>query len=640
MALAVPNDQPVRTGSPVTLRAVLIGLALVPLNVFWVIVAEVRWYIILTLNPLFITPIFYLFVLACLNAVIRKYAPRKVLRPPELVTIYVMLVLTCTVATHDFIINLMSTMAWPAWNASPSNGWATTMLPRLPRWLFVWDHDLIAGAFKGNSTYMRADILKMWAAPLAFWSLFIYSIGWTSLCLTVLIRRAWVEQTRLSFPIVRLPIVLIEDGGSGPTMRSKMLWFGFVAAALVNTINLFHEWHPSMPLLPTRAQPLIFPGPPWNTTWPLFTTFYPFAIGLAYLVPLDVSFSCWFFYLFAKAQSVIGYQLGYGDVPDFPYLSEQAIGAWLAFGIALLFGMRGYLAAMLRTAWHRDGRDEGEPMSYRVALVGSVVGMLVFGVFWWYAGLSPLWCVVVVGMYFLLALCITRVRAEAGGQHTVWDLEPMRVFRLFDARTLGPGNLTAGFMSHWYWRLNRSHPMPSQLEGFKLAQEHGLKMRSLVWPMLAAFALATFFGMWACIHVFYGQGAQAKCLGFASWTNIEAYDGLNSALSSGFKFEPGRWGAMGVAALFTLFLAAMRMRFAGFPFHPLGYCVGPALIWLWEPFMVAWLIKLLVLRYGGLKTYRRSVPLFLGLILGDYVAGAIFSLLGVVWNLPTVQTFH
>ncbi len=79
--------------SAVTRRSVVIGLLLVPLNVWWVIAAELRWYVVLTLNPLFVTPVFYLFVLACLNTVNRRLCPRLVLRPGELVVIYLLLVL-------------------------------------------------------------------------------------------------------------------------------------------------------------------------------------------------------------------------------------------------------------------------------------------------------------------------------------------------------------------------------------------------------------------------------------------------------------------------------------------------------------------------------------------------------------------
>jgi len=48
------------------------------------------------------------------------------------------------------------------------------------------------------------------------------------------------------------------------------------------------------------------------------------------------------------------------------------------------------------------------------------------------------------------------------------------------------------------------------------------------------------------------------------------------------------------------------------------------------PFFIAWLTKTLVLRYGGMRLYRRSLPLFLGLIMGDLLNGAFYTLMGAV----------
>ena len=34
----------------------------------------------------------------------------------------------------------------------------------------------------------------------------------------------------------------------------------------------------------------------------------------------------------------------------------------------------------------------------------------------------------------------------------------------------------------------------------------------------------------------------------------------------------------------VLGLWALQMRFTSFPLHPLGYCAGPMLVWIWLPF--------------------------------------------------------
>ena len=45
---------------------------------------------------------------------------------------------------------------------------------------------------------------------------------------------------------------------------------------------------------------------------------FPFAVGIAFFIPLDLSFSCWFFYLFWKVERVFGDALGGAGHAKFP----------------------------------------------------------------------------------------------------------------------------------------------------------------------------------------------------------------------------------------------------------------------------------------------------------------------------------
>ena len=48
---------------------------------------------------------------------------------------------------------------------------------------------------------------------------------------------------------------------------------------------------------------------------------------------------------------------------------------------------------------------------------------------------------------------------------------------------------------------------------------------------------------------------------------------------------------------------------------------------LWLPVFMAWLIKALVLRYGGLRGYRAALPFFIGLVLGEFALGFVRTVL-------------
>ena len=90
-----------------------------------------------------------------------------------------------------------------------------------------------------------------------------------------------------------------------------------------------------------------------------------------------------------------------------------------------------------------------------------------------------------------------------------------------------------------------------------------------------------------------------------------------------------------------LLLAAARTSFVGWPLHPVAYALSAS--WsihvVWTPMLIAWISKSAVLRYGGLRMYRRAVPFFYGLILGQSIVGCAWSLTGLAFRIPTYSSY-
>src|SRR5713101_4648551 len=79
-APAAPPLPPSEAEPGVTWRSVLLSLLLMPLNIWWVTIVEVRWYTLDgTCLPLFITPIFFLFVLVLVNRAVGQWHPQAAL---------------------------------------------------------------------------------------------------------------------------------------------------------------------------------------------------------------------------------------------------------------------------------------------------------------------------------------------------------------------------------------------------------------------------------------------------------------------------------------------------------------------------------------------------------------------------------
>ncbi len=66
----------IETGHNITLRAVIIGLILILICIYWVMMTEVKWYVLQgTSIPLFVRPIVILFVLSIFNILIIPFSP-------------------------------------------------------------------------------------------------------------------------------------------------------------------------------------------------------------------------------------------------------------------------------------------------------------------------------------------------------------------------------------------------------------------------------------------------------------------------------------------------------------------------------------------------------------------------------------
>ena len=55
------------------------------------------------------------------------------------------------------------------------------------------------------------------------------------------------------------------------------------------------------------------------------------------------------------------------------------------------------------------------------------------------------------------------------------------------------------------------------------------------------------------------------------------------------------------------------------------------------PTLFAWLIKTLVLRYGGSPAHKKALGFFLGLALGDIGIQTFWTLFGRIFDLPIYQ---
>ena len=627
----------------VTLRAVSIGLLLIPANAYWIAKTEVIWATIhATVLSIFFNVIFALFVLSVLNLALKKYLPSFAFSAEELLTIYVILCIATSLSGHDMMQILLPLMSYGFWFATPENGWEELFWGHLPDWLVVSDSNVTRGYYEGDTNFYADPVITTWLRPILFWSGFIAVLYFTMICVVTLIRKRWTEEEKLSYPIIQLPFEMTTN--SARFFRNKVMWIGFAISAGLDLIHGLHRFYSFIPDFSTKFNlaPL-FTERPWNAIGWLPVCFYPFVIGLAYFMPLDLSFSTWFFYLFWKAQLVVRSALGLGQLSG-PYLGDQSAGAWIGIGVLSIWLSRRSIFRIIRMALRRGTIDDSdEPLPYRIALAGVVIGTGLLCLFSWAAGMSIWAAVSFFGLYFIIVLAATRMRAELGPPtHDLYYEGPDRIISAaVGSKRLGPGNLAVFSLYFWITRDYRCHPMPHQLEGFKLAERTSLRSRKLMMAMMLATVVGAFAGFWALLHLFYKYGATSRVHGYSLGLARESYTRLQNWLDYPSGPNKSILGQMGFGLGFTIFIMMVRRRFLGFPFHPVGYAVAGSwtMSWMWFSVFLSWMLKYVLLRSGGLRIYRRGVPFFLGLMLGQFVSGSLWSLFGAIFDKPVYGFF-
>lgn len=639
-SVATANDQaPAASGAGtpkgITARAVILGSLLIPINCVWVVRMErVSYGPFPSTVSLFANVVFTLFVLVGLNAFLRRLLPRVAFTQPELLTIYTMQAVSTGLAGLDGVSAVCQIIPHGGWAATPNDHWSA-WLNAFPEWLVIRDRGAVEGHYLGHSSFMRPHILRAWCVPILAWTAFVTMLLFVCQCVNLLIRPQWADRERLGFPLISLPLAMTEHGEGRELWRNRVMWLGFVIAAGLNFWNGLAVLYPTLPAFSLASIDLraYLTARPWSAIDWLPVTLYPFVIGLGFLLPLDLLFSCWFCFLLWNLQIVAGDASGYGGhVQNFPFIREQGFGALLAlFGYYVWTGRRYYAGALRRPG-------------ARAPLLGACAGILGLAAFGHAAGVSPWIMTAFLGVYFAAAIVVTRIRAEMGA--------PVHDFHFMDAGSILPETLGASSLSHSdmafltgtyvLTRAHRSDTMPVGLEGMQMAHLRGFSVRSMFGAVMVATVIGCLGTFWAYEHLAYRLGAEAH---FQAGDGMgrEAFDRMGAWLSGAKNATPNSKFslAIGFGALCTLVLAILRVRLLGFPLHPIGYAISSswAIHLIWFPLLLAWAVKGPILRYGGLSGYRKAVPFFLGLVLGDCIMGSIWGLIGLALGIRTYNFF-
>ena len=592
---------------------------------------------------------FLLFVLmVSIHLLLGLLGKRWAFQRGELLTITIMMMVAAALPTRGVTGMLLPMITGTFYYATPENQWAELIHPHLADWFLVNDPGAVKGFYEGSADASGIP-WSIWLPPLLGWALFYAAFYLTVISIMVILRRRWVDEERLPFPIAQVPLAIFDEGEAAgrvpPFLKNWVMWSGFALPMTISSLNALRHYFPSLPSITLSTYITPFEGPPLR----LGVNFL--MLGFAYFINSSISFSLWFFYLIQVVQRrvlvLVGINTAEAQLGPWsePIMGHQMMGALIVLVFSGLWFGRGHLRDVWRKTLGRDASvdDSPEIMSYRSAILGTLVGTVVMGVWLWKSGI-PAWIAPLFVFATLVILVgLTRVVAESG----LPTISPAMVPAGFVVSAVGVpalgtvGMIATGYTLIWIGEL-LVFMMAPLANGLRLGSETSGNRRRLFWSIGVAIAITLVVSVWFTLYLAYRHGGV----------------NLNSQFFGGFPTYPSQFAArkltqptgpslggwlwtLGGGVVMTLLLIG-RHRFSGWPLHPLGFAVstGWTMGVIWSSILLAWAIKGVVLKYGGAGVYQKTRPFFIGLIMGQFVVAGLWlivdSITGTVGNVIPV----
>lgn len=644
---------------PIRLRAIVLGLvlallicALTPFNNVY------RQATPLGGGYFPLAPFFILIWLTLLVAAARKLFPSRLfLTGTELLTIWSMMFILSGIAytglARTFFINLTA----PYHFATVENRWAQVLQPLLPEMWYPQSADAIQTLYNGLDGGRQMGWMEVlahipwdaWFRPLAVWSLFILLCYFVMVCMVNLLSRQALRNERMNFPLLRVPQMLeeaLDENRLWAFFTNRYLLAGLCIPVFLHLLNGLAFYYPDIPQIPT----LILAGK-YFPKYGLFSGFYklkiylyPAFVGFAFLASKQISLSFWMFFLLGSLLIGLLSVLGY-DIPSAalgvtfgPTLSRpeemQMIGAYGVFFLFLFWIARRHLFGALKHGLFLKTTEpaEAEWLAIRFSFWGAVIGTGMLVAWLTVFGMPPLVAVLIVGAFFMVTLVATRVICQGGIAYFTLTVAPTDgLLTLFGPKFFGAmGILIAAVVQKVLFVDLRESLMPALMHARKATAGAGSRRLFAGGLMVSLLAgLVVSFG--AMLSLCYKFGIRELPLDWATRTTLSVYDNIFTLLESSIASD--EWVLLFTVsgALVMLVLVVCYHRFYWWPIHPIGYLTAysSAMRILWFSFFVGWACNALCMRYGGVVLFKQLRFFFVGMIIGDFLMGGCWAIVGL-----------
>ena len=524
---------------------------------------------------------------------------------------------------------------------------------------------------------------REWSKPLFRWGLLVIAMFMAMFCLVTIFYRQWERGDRLAFPMTTFIVDLTkgDDRGRLTILRSTPFWIGGVICAVHLSLQYANKaFWPELPFvnLHLRVADVMPAGPLREVTdhrnfaQPLEVNVRPLAIAVAFFMSLEMLRSLVIFFGLAWVYRYIGYFTPLKTLPAaeryqsnrwWPYQSLLTYGGLLCMALICVIAARKHLLQVFRKALSLKSTadDSDEALTYRMAVIGLAVSVALIVWFAQLAQINPWFLLIYIGICMLLALSAARIRSEIGLPTTYLIIQwPTYLMMGFGGVLLwGMNQLVFAAQAYFLYTGTFLMIAPVLAESMAAATRVGVPLKKMGRCLIIGFLISIFVGGIVSMSWRYtigslnmtrqvmekrGEFNQMTGLIEGDQRQVEKYFQENpdedQILTEEVKekiIEPQyvTWVVVGVSFAITGLLALARLIWLGFPLHPLGFALAfsHAMLSLWSSVAVAWAVKFVGLRFGGVQLVRRVLrPFFVGVFVSDLLTTLIWRILEAMSN--------
>jgi hypothetical protein len=627
-------------------RALLVGTALV------LALAYVIPYFNFTLykfdwafRPLGVGPMFALVLLIWpVNAVLRRLRPGLAFTGPELLLMYAMMAICAAISGEGLFVYVLVNTVHPQYYATRENRWDELFIRDVPTWLQVSRPDSVRAFYERLPAGMAVP-WREWVAPIAAWSLVGFALFAGFFCFSCLLRKDWIEGQRLSFPFAAVPTELVGEEGidAGRSLfRNRILWIGFALPVLQSLLQMAHALAPAVPYSSMYWQI----GRAFGNTgpWSAISNTYAYigfeTIGILALLPAEISLSLWLFFLLNRLQLFTFAALGFGQeavgarvFSPSAFISYQETGACLMLALILLWQSRKMIrAGFLRLLGRPAPRDPLDPLPPGAAALGLVLSTI-FLLLWASRAGMDLWAfAALMAIYFGYSLAMTRMVTAGGIYVPGTGLTPRDVLvGLTGAAPYSPRSMAlTTYLQHTFMVQPKVNFMHFAVNDLKVLHAGRIPGRLGAFALLLAVVLMMLVVPWTDLSAIYHRGALSLDLWQFRDSGAWMFGELGTSLYSPEGPTPYLPLGLLCGGLVMLALTWLHTNFLWWGLSPLGFIMSGTFgmnARIWTNAFVAWLLVVLLRRFGGLRLYRTWRPAFVGMMVGHLVIMALRSII-------------